>query len=283
MSEEEKKAAVEIDKYFWMITEAKYDQLRTISGCEELTDLNATITDGEHIIELANQFGIPEDNRFIDISPTMTDLKKTYMKILKISRANSGAGKPHVIFVYIGGHGATQSEKQIYLLNSETPNGAMFQIEYKLRYITSDALSTARIFGVFDCCRVPLKNMPGLTSGRGVGGQDEEGDETEDDAPNKYFHLQACGPGGIADADGGFAKKILTVCAKYATKNPKGFMYWPTDFTKFKWAPGEISLSGGEPYLIPFGQQGAMEAQETIQTTQGQEESKEPSGKTIPD
>ena len=72
MSEEEKKAAVEIDKYFWMITEAKYDQLRTISGCEELTDLNATITDGEHIIELANQFGIPEDNRFIDISPTMT-------------------------------------------------------------------------------------------------------------------------------------------------------------------------------------------------------------------
>ena len=79
----------------------------------------------------------------------MAALKKTYMTLLKLSRKLSGEGKPHMIFVYIGGHGATQSEKQIYLLNSETPNGAMFQIEYKLRYITSDALSTARIFGVF--------------------------------------------------------------------------------------------------------------------------------------
>ena len=119
----------------------------------------------------------------------MTVLKKTYMTLLKLSRKLSGEGKPHVIFVYIGGHGATQSEKQIYLLNSETPNGAMFQIEYKLRYLTNDPTSCARIFGVFDCCRVPLKNMPGLTSGRGVGGMDSEGEETEEDAPNKYFHL----------------------------------------------------------------------------------------------
>ena len=47
-----------------------------------------------------------------------------------------------------------------------------------------------RIFGVFDCCRVPLSNMPGLASGRGVGINDEESaDEEDDEMPCKYFHI----------------------------------------------------------------------------------------------
>ena len=107
----------------------------------------------------------------------------------------------------------------------------MFQIEYKLRYLVNDSLSRTRIFAVYDCCRVPLKNMQGLASGRGVGGQDEECDSSEDEIC-KYFHLQACGPGGIADADGGFAKKLFDTCEKYAGKKPKGYMQWPQDFTK---------------------------------------------------
>ena len=37
---------------------------------------------------------------------------------------------------------------------------------------------------------------------------------------NKYFHIQACGPGGIADADGGFAEKVLDCCEKYSQRAP---------------------------------------------------------------
>ena len=57
--------------------------------------------------------------------------------------------------------------------------------------------------------------MPGLVTGRGVGGEplDEGPSETE---ICKYFHLQACGPGGIADADGGFAHRLLEACENFS-------------------------------------------------------------------
>ena len=53
-----------------------------------------------------------------------------------------------------------------------------------------DALSYAKIFAVFDCCRVNLTNMPGLAMGRGVGddGNDDYGDEDEE-SMCKYFHI----------------------------------------------------------------------------------------------
>ena len=43
---------------------------------------------------------------------------------MKITRKKSVDGIPHVIFVYVGGHGATQAEKQIYLLNDSNPADA---------------------------------------------------------------------------------------------------------------------------------------------------------------
>ena len=48
----------------------------------------------------------------------MKDLKMTYMAIMKKCRALTASNIPHVLFVYLGGHGATQAEKQVYLLNS---------------------------------------------------------------------------------------------------------------------------------------------------------------------
>ena len=88
---------------------------------------------------------------------------------------------------------------------------------------------------------------------------------SEDSEPCKYFQIQACGPGGIADADGGFAKRLLDVCQKYAAKStpsaPAGFMEWPRDFSKVKWKPGELTMSGGEDYLVPFGPQKAIKSQ----------------------
>ena len=106
-----------------------------------------------------------------------------------MTRKKSASEIPHIIFVYCGGHGATQTEKQIYLINSSDPGNAMFQIEFKLRYLVKDQFTTCRVFGVFDCCRVNLTNMPSLAMGRGVGndGNDEYGDEEEDNAC-KYFH-----------------------------------------------------------------------------------------------
>ena len=75
-------------------------------------------------MKMAENLGVPESNRFIDVSPTMADLKKSYMSIMKITRKKSVDGIPHVIFVYVGGHGATQAEKQIYLLNDSNPADA---------------------------------------------------------------------------------------------------------------------------------------------------------------
>ena len=45
-------------KIFWLATEAKYDELRKVEGCETLYDLNATITDGEHIMAIADAIGV---------------------------------------------------------------------------------------------------------------------------------------------------------------------------------------------------------------------------------
>ena len=119
-------AANKIDKYFWMITENEYDELRTITGCEVLADLNATIKDSEHVLRLAKSLGVPESNMYITHGPTIKDLKATYMSILKMSKKKTAAEEPHMIFVYIGGHGATHCEKQIFLLNSADPGSAMF-------------------------------------------------------------------------------------------------------------------------------------------------------------
>ena len=50
-----------------------------------------------------------------------------------------------------------------------------------------------------------MSNMPGLATGRGAGGNDVDDADDWNCEMCKYFHIQACGPGGIADADGGFA------------------------------------------------------------------------------
>ena len=106
---------------------------------------------------------------------------------MKKSRKLSHEKIPHVIMVYVGGHGATKDEKQMYLLNSDKPSKAMFMLEFKLRYLVSDPFTTARVFGMFDCCRVNIANMPSL-SGRGVGAG-EEFEEEGESTVCRYFHI----------------------------------------------------------------------------------------------
>ena len=38
-------------------------------------------------------------------------------------------GITHVIMVYVGGHGASENEQLVYLLNSYNPQEAMFPLE----------------------------------------------------------------------------------------------------------------------------------------------------------
>ena len=45
------------------------------------------------------------------------------------------AQKPYILFVYFGGHGATENEKQIFLLNNSEPREVMYNVELKLRHM----------------------------------------------------------------------------------------------------------------------------------------------------
>ena len=109
------------------------------------------------------------------------------MKILKLSRKLSCEGKHHLLFVYIGGHGATLDEMQVYLLNNSTPSKAMFDFEFKLRYLCkNDPDSLLRINAVFDCSRVNLTNLIGLNVGRD-NMEDLDSSDSDEEAPCKYF------------------------------------------------------------------------------------------------
>ena len=247
--------ALGIVKLFWFMSETFYEALRNIEGCEDLQDLKTTVDINQHIMAMADNFGIPKENRYINISPNISDLKKSSLDILKHSRKLSGEGTAHVIFIYARGNGATQEGKQLFLLNSEEAKSAFFHLEYKLRSMAADELSLARIFAVYDCCRIPLKNLPGLVSNKG-GGNVDGGDtiEENENLPIKYFHIQSCGPDGIEEAEGCFSERLYDCCRKYSERNPDvDYMHWPTDFAKMRWSPGEINMEAGVEYLMPFG------------------------------
>ena len=63
------------------------------------------------MIKLADKLGIPKENRFCNFNPTIKDLQSSYIQILKACRELDVAKTPSVIFVYVGGHGATSDEK----------------------------------------------------------------------------------------------------------------------------------------------------------------------------
>ena len=75
---------------------------------------------------MAKGFGCKDEHIFRNSEPTQKDMKKTYMDILKLSRKLTAENQEHLIMVYCGGHGATQNEKQVFLLNSAKPADALF-------------------------------------------------------------------------------------------------------------------------------------------------------------
>ena len=193
--------------------------------------------------------GATPENTWKTIHPTAEKLNKTYGLIMKASNA---CKKPHVLFVYAGGHGATASEKQIFLLNTDVAESATFLLEEKLRYLAS-RLPLARVFAVYDCCRVPISNYPGLPAAkRGVG---EDAAVEVDNPICKYFHITACGPGGVADANGGFALRLKQACEEAASKGQNhNFINVPSALQEMSWNPqGGYFTESGPSYLVPYG------------------------------
>ena len=92
-----------------------------------------------------------------------------------------------------------------------------------------------------------------LEKGRGNANNLDDEPSSEEEAICKYFHIQACGPNGIADGDGGFAERIYNHCVKYAKRNPVGFLEFPRNWNQVNWSPGEICSKGGADYLVSFG------------------------------
>ena len=217
---------------FWVINNSKYGKLRQIEGCIKLDDLKATTSDIVHIQNLARSYGVEDENIYRNSEPSMEELKKNEIEIRKKSRRLTDEGRSHLVMVYCGGHGATREEKQIYLLNNEDPKKAVYPLETKLRDLVRDEESLCRVCAIYDCCRMRIEDLSGLNAlYKGVGQQEDVGGDDEE-APCRYFHVQACGPGGIADADAGFAKKIFDHSEKFAQKNPVGFVTFPSDFIK---------------------------------------------------
>jgi hypothetical protein len=74
------------------------------------------------------------------------------------------------------------------LLNADNVTQAVFQLEIKLRYLVKDDNTKCKIMAIYDCCRVELSSMSGLSAGRG-GGVDISEDEIEGEPPCRYFHI----------------------------------------------------------------------------------------------
>ena len=87
----------------------------------------------------------------------------------------------------------------------------------------------------------------------------ESSEEEAEDEFCRYIHITACQPGGIADADGGFAERVYNHSLKYSKRNPVGFVDFPSDFTKIKWKPGELTIDGGINYLMKFNAMAQLE------------------------
>ena len=63
--------------------------------------------------------------------------------------------------------------------------------------------------------------------------------------------MQACPPNGVADADGGFANRVLDLAISSTRRVPGvGSMEFPTDWLRADWKTGEIHALGGEPYYL---------------------------------
>ena len=177
-------------RFFWIIIDKDYEELRKIEGCEKLGDLNATKSDATHIVDFARGVGVPDENIWRYDGTNLETVKAKYNEILKKTKELTALGEEHTLFVYVGGHGISHNEKQLYLFNTDDKHKAFFPIEQKLRYLQRDQGSKIKVMAIYDCCRVPLAGIKGLEgTGRGEGQGDSDDGEEHELQPCRYFHI----------------------------------------------------------------------------------------------
>ena len=100
----------------------------------------------------------------------------------------------------------------------------MIHVENMLKKIAQEN-SKAKIFAIYDCCRIKIEGIKGLAGIlKGKAEQIEYCEEDKEDEYCRYFHITACQPGGIAEADADFAKRIFAHSLKYYQREPIGFV-----------------------------------------------------------
>jgi hypothetical protein len=213
--------------------------------------------DLEVVYKIVDSMGVPNDteHRIISINPTKDQLQQAYKTILRKQVKHIHNNTPLFLFVYFGGHGVGHKSHQYCCLNSNNPNEALFNIEYKLRHFTENIMNTMRIFAIYDCCNTPLschKGIHEIFEGKGnADGILADPDVIRQDGDLcTYLHLSPARPSGIAAANAENVKKMLKWMEQYALQSPTGFLRITSDIVKIP--GGNCVVSGGDEYLIPF-------------------------------
>ena len=142
--------------------------------------------------------------------------------------------EPHALLVYTGGHGVTDQDEQVHLLNSTKPDEVLFDIERKLKslIINSGDSSQLKVFAIYDSDRLNLNKIEGLKFLQTIQASDERQQNID------YAHIHACATNGIAKTDGKFCEKIFTSALKCTKKSVYHVITFPTDWTTISWRPG---------------------------------------------
>ena len=69
--------------------------------------------------------------------------------------------EPHALIVYSGGHGVSDQGNQMYLLNSNIPVEAMFDLERKLKDLIKKYAEKSRlkVFAIYDSDRLDINKI----------------------------------------------------------------------------------------------------------------------------
>ena len=142
--------------YLWAFNVSIYDKLSKIPSFAYLTDLVATKLDQEFIKQIQTVLKIPKENVFIDKEATKEMVDKSYKEIMKKAKKLFIQNTPHLLIVYCGGHGVTTDEQQVFLLNMDKEDHALFPLEFKLRYLNREC--DTKLCAIYDVCRTVYHN-----------------------------------------------------------------------------------------------------------------------------
>ena len=82
-------------------------------------------------------------------------------EMIKKVEAHTKKKEKVLIFTYLAGHGAADSQ-QYFILNSENLDEAIYPIEERLRILTKFSKGNCFVFAVYDICRTDATKLKQL-------------------------------------------------------------------------------------------------------------------------